>query len=188
MPDTVIVDIDNTLWDFTSVLYERMKEVSPTVSPPSEWRVFDFWQSYFSMRAFYSFITGIHRDQDLFPPYPDARAFLEGLREQGFRITIASHREKGTLDPTIRWLDKNHLPFDEVHLSNDKSVLFNDCWAIVDDSPSTLQKAKLAGIIRTGLRFPWNEQEDHPLFDSLHEILDYLIKKSHQDPLCPGAV
>jgi hypothetical protein len=53
-------------------------------------------------------------------------------------------------------------------------VLFNDLCAIVDDSPSVLDKAKAAGIIRVGLRCPWNEKTNHPLFDTLPEILVYL--------------
>ena len=31
----VIVDIDNTLWDLASVLYERMRKVNPALVPPS---------------------------------------------------------------------------------------------------------------------------------------------------------
>jgi hypothetical protein len=68
----------------------------------------------------------------------------------------------------------HNLAYDEIHLSNDKSVLFNDLCAIVDDSPSVLDKAKAAGIIRVGLRCPWNEDIDHPLFDTLLEVLNYL--------------
>ncbi len=39
----------------------------------------------------------------------------------------------------------NNLVYDEIHLSNDKSVLFNDLSAVVDDSPSVLDKAKASG-------------------------------------------
>jgi hypothetical protein len=66
------------------------------------------------------------------------------------------------------------LVHDEVHLSNDKSVLFDGSWAIVDDSPVTLGKAARAGIIRVGLRNPWNEWTDHPLFNNLFEILNFI--------------
>jgi hypothetical protein len=69
------------------------------------------------------------------------------------------------------------LVHDEVHLSNDKSVLFDGSWAIVDDSPVTLGKAARAGIIRVGLRNPWNEWTDHPLFSNLFEILNFIDGK-----------
>ena len=116
-------------------------------------------------------------EQDRFQPYNEARGFLGRLKENGFYIVIASHRERETLPATRRWLEKNALPFDEIHLSYDKSVLFDWCWAIIDDSPVTLDKARSAGIIRAGLKNPWNERENHPLFASLHEIYDYLQTK-----------
>jgi hypothetical protein len=53
-------------------------------------------------------------------------------------------------------------------------VLFDSCLAIVDDSPVTLEKAAQAGILRAGLREPWNAGSGHPLFWSLFEILKYL--------------
>jgi hypothetical protein len=92
----------------------------------------------------------------------------------GFYIIIASHRETGTFEPTERWLRMHNLTHDEIHLSNDKSVLFSDLYAIVDDSPSVLDKAKEARVVRVGLRCPWNKDTDHPLFDTLPEILTYI--------------
>jgi len=53
-------------------------------------------------------------------------------------------------------------------------VLFPESWAIIDDSPITLEKAARAGIIRTGLLNPWNENSGHPLFNNLLEVLGYL--------------
>ena len=173
----IIVDIDNTLWDFASVLYERMKKVKSTVILPSEWDDFDFWKSYMSARTFYSIIKSIHVDQERFIPFPDAQLFLTSLKELDIHIIIASHREKGTLTATVNWLKKNDLVFDEIHLSYDKTVLFDDCWAVVDDSPFTLEKAARAGITATGLKMPWNEKEEYPLFHNLPEVLQHLKKQ-----------
>ena len=96
------------------------------------------------------------------------------MKERGFYIFIASHRETNTYAATVKWLRQNGLFFDEVHLSYDKSVLFSDSWGIVDDSPITLDKAAKAGIIRAGLSNPWNINSAHPLFDNLFEVLNYL--------------
>jgi FMN phosphatase YigB (HAD superfamily) len=63
---------------------------------------------------------------------------------------------------------------DEVHLMHDKSVLFHKSWAIIDDSPVTLEKAAQAGILHAGLLTPWNANTSHPLFKTLPEILEYL--------------
>jgi hypothetical protein len=104
----------------------------------------------------------------------NAEVFLSALREMGFYIIVASHRRQDAFGPTARWLEKNHLVHDELHLSTDKTVLFTDCWGVVDDNPDILAKAKDAGIVRAGLRNPWNEGWGHPLFDDLNQVLTYL--------------
>jgi hypothetical protein len=112
--------------------------------------------------------------QDQHLPYPESKHFLEALKERGFYIVIASHREKKTYAVTMKWLKQNGLLFDEIHLSHDKSVLFPYSWGLVDDSPGTLDKAASAGIIRTGLLNPWNVDSAHPLFGNLFEVLNYI--------------
>jgi hypothetical protein len=170
----IIIDIDNTLWDFAPVLYARLNDAYPGFPDPSQWHSWSFWKGLISPEKLYRFIRDVHMEQDSFQPYNDARIFLEKLRKKGFYIVIASHREKDTFPSTLRWLKKNALPFDEIHLSYDKSVLFDRSWAIIDDSPVTLEKARSAGIVRAGLKNPWNEHEDHPLFLDLEQIYDYL--------------
>ena len=170
----IIVDIDNTLWDFAPILYERLNGIDSSFPNPSQWRSWSFWNGLISPEKLYRIIRDVHMEQDVFEPYDDARIFLERLRKNGFYIVIASHREKETFASTRKWLEKNALPFDEIHLSYDKSVLFDECWGIIDDSPVTLDKARSAGIVRAGLKNPWNEGEDHPLFNNLDEIYDYL--------------
>ncbi len=113
-------------------------------------------------------------DQEQFIPYPDARKFLFSLKELDLHVIIASHREKEALGVTVAWLNQNDLIFDELHLSNDKTVLFNDCWAIVDDSQFTLEKAAKTGIVVTGLKMPWNKDTSYPLFNNLMEVFQYL--------------
>ncbi len=70
--------------------------------------------------------------------------------------------------------------FDELHVSSDKTVLFDEtCHIVVDDSTHTLEKAAKKGIIATGLSFPWNRAYKNngvKLFKSLNEILNYILK------------
>ena len=170
----IAVDIDNILWDFSPVFWERLKKINPEIIPPTTWNVWDFWHKYVTTKQLYGAIKEIHLEQEKFKSFDDAPHFLSSLRDMGFYIIIASHREQGTFDPTRRWLSMNKLVYDEIHLSNDKSVLFHDLCAVVDDSPSVLDKAKAAGIVRVGLCRPWNKDTNHPLFDTLPEILAYL--------------
>lgn len=170
----IIVDIDNTLWDLAPVFYEKIRAACPDIPNPTHWRIWDFWKTYIPDQKLYGILQEIHSRQDLFEPYDDSESFLKTLREAGFYIIIASHREKATFDATMRWLEKHDLAYDEIHLSYDKTVLFDESWAIIDDSPGTLDKAREAGIVRAGLRNPWNEDKEHPLFDNLMEVLAYL--------------
>lgn len=173
----IAVDIDNILWDFSPVFWERLQKINPKIIPPAIWNEWDFWHNYVTTKQLYGTIREIHLEQENFQPFEDSGPFLMALKERGLYIIIASHREHGTLGPTERWLKMHNLPYDEIHLSNDKSVLFRDLLAIIDDSPLVLDKARAAGIIRAGLRCPWNTNSDHPLFDSLPEILAYLDKE-----------
>ena len=178
----IIVDIDNTLWDLGPVLFEELEKYNADLPPPTNWYQWDFWKGFVSEKILYSVLRNIHLRQDAFEPYPDVAQFLLHLKQKGFYIIIASHREKGTFDATEKWLRTNNLSFDEVHLSYDKTVLFRECWAVVDDSPATLDKAKEAGIVRVGLKNPWNKDMEHPLFDNLNEVLNYLQSRCALNP------
>ncbi len=175
--EKIIVDIDNTLWNLAPVLYERMREASPELPPAPEWRTWDLWRLYVKPKTIYAILDAIHMEQESFPPFDDAGEFLVTLKEMGFYIVVASHRRHDALDPTGKWFRKNNLVYDEIRLSYDKTVLFHGSWGVIDDSPEILRKAREAGIVRAGLRNPWNEREDHPLFDNLKQISEYLRKQ-----------
>jgi len=85
-----------------------------------------------------------------------------------------------------RWLVKHDLTFDELHLLDDKSVLFeHDCHVVVDDAPYILQKAAEKGLKASGLSFPWNRQNGnngYRLFHSHKQILKYILNGNKRDP------
>jgi hypothetical protein len=172
--EKIIVDIDNTLWDLAPVFYSRMREESPDLPPATHWREWDFKGSPITPKVVYAILDRIHMEQDTFAPFPDAAEFLRSLKEMGFSIIVASHRRQDALGPTERWLRQNDLVYDEIYLSHDKTVLFHDSWGVIDDSLQTLNRARDAGIVRAGLLNPWNEGQDHPLFDNLTAITGYL--------------
>jgi FMN phosphatase YigB (HAD superfamily) len=173
----IIVDIDNTLWHLAPELWEALKKVNPEMPPPAEWDSRRSIERFMPIKEFFRALKGIHMQQEIYPPFPDAEYFLAQLKERGFHIIIASHRSPDTYEPTVNWMKKNRLAHDEIHLSYDKSVLFPDSIALVDDSPINLSKAAEAGILGTGLLFPWNENSGFPLFKTLFEVLEYLESK-----------
>ena len=72
----IIVDIDNTLWRLAPVLYDRMREACPGVPPVGEEPARAFLRSNIEPKTIYTILDAIHMEQDMFPPYDDAAAFL----------------------------------------------------------------------------------------------------------------
>ena len=183
MSKIAIIDIDNTLWQFSDALFQELKKINEHFPTPDHWSVFDIWEGYCSEADFFTVITKIHcrQDSDQYQPYPESQHFLRSLKEHDFHITLASHRIPATRQPTERWLARHRLPYDELHLSLDKTVLFDHADVVVDDAPPTLQKALECGALGAGLVFPWNIAyggNGFGLFQNLMEVLDYILKST----------
>jgi FMN phosphatase YigB (HAD superfamily) len=156
---------------------KELRKAVPRMPPPALWGTRQALERYVSIEEFFRVLRIIHMQQEKYTPFPESRYFLGSLKERGFYVVIASHRSPDTYHPTVKWMKKFGLLFDEVHLSYDKSVLFAGALALVDDSPMNLDKAVRAGILGTGLLYPWNEKSVHPLFGNLIEVLEYLDSK-----------
>ncbi len=180
MKRTAVIDIDNTLWQFCDALYGELTKGRPDFPPVERWIDAEFWKPFCSTKTFLATIDRINSDQnnDRFLPYPEARPFLETLRKEGFRIIIASHRRPETRSVTEAWLRRHGLVHDELHLSFDKTVLFDKAAAVVDDAPATLEQAAACGARAAGLLFPWNKayvNNGFMLFPNLDQVLPYLL-------------
>jgi hypothetical protein len=176
-----IIDIDNTLWQFSDAFYLKLKKINKNFPTPDHWCRYDIWEGYCSIEDFIVAINSIHnnQDDDQYQPYPESQDFLSSLKDHGFHIILASHRVPTTKHPTERWLNRHRLPYDELHLSLNKTVLFPKADVVVDDSPLTLEKAIECGALGAGLLFPWNKayvSNGFRLFQNLDEVLDYIIK------------
>ncbi len=181
MNRTAIIDIDNTLWQFSDAFYLELKKVNGDFPTPDRWTGPGIWEGYCSKTDFTAAINAIQRNQDSdrYRPYPESKGFLASLREKGFHVIIASHRSPATREPTERWLARHGLPYDDLHLSADKTVLFPEADVVVDDAPPLLKKAVECGALGAGLLFPWNRAYDgngFVLFDNLDAVLDYILK------------
>ena len=178
---TAIIDIDNTLWQFSDAFYLELEKLNENFPTPDQWTTFDIWEGYCTEVDFIAAINTIHQHQDdeRYQPYPESHNFLTSLKENGFYIILASHRVPATRPPTERWLARHRLPYDELHLSLDKTVLFPKADVVVDDAPPALEKAIESGALGAGLLFPWNKAyagNGFVLFSSLNEVLGYILK------------
>jgi hypothetical protein len=179
-----VIDIDNTLWHFCDILYKRLKKINKTLPGPNNWTEWDFWEEYCSKEEFIKAINEIHLDQDnkKHVPYSESRDFLRTLKEHNFYIVIASHRTPESIEQTHRWLVKHDLIFDELYLSHDKTVLFEEeCHMVVDDAPYILEKAAEKGLKASGLSFRWNKHNGnngYKLFNNFAEVSRYILTHS----------
>lgn len=179
MKKTAVIDIDNTLWQFCDAFYTELKKINSAFPLVEQWTTWDFFRPFCSEEQFLGAVDAVHvrQDSEEFRPYPEAPGFLGSLKEQGYRVIIASHRRTEMREPTERWLKRHGLAFDELHLSFDKSVLFKDAAVVVDDAPQTLEKAVANRAIGAGLLFPWNRAfagNGFGLFGDLNEVLAYI--------------
>jgi len=176
-----IVDIDNTLWHFCDAFYEQLRKLNKNFPTPDRWTNWDLWEGYCSEDDFYAAVNVIHsqQDRDDYLPYPEAQDFLSKLKERGYHITIASHRSPDYKRQTGKWLEKHGLLYDELHLSFNKTLLFDkSIHVVVDDSPHVLEKAAKNCVMATGLLFPWNQacsDNGFRLFSNLNEILGHIL-------------
>lgn len=183
MAKTAIIDIDNTLWQFCDALYEELRKVNKDFPTTDNWTHWDLWEGYCTEEDFFRAVNQIHaqQDSDRYQPYPEAKGFLSTLKENGYHITIASHRSPDHIKQTERWLATHRLIYDELHLSFDKTTLFDRCrCVVVDDSPIVLEKALESGAMATGLLFPWNRaysDNGFGLFDNLNEVLKHILDR-----------
>ena len=179
---TAVIDIDNTLWQFCDAFYAELKKVNSAFPAVEKWDTWNFFVGYCTEEQFLAAVDAVHirQDSDEHVPYPEAKGFLRSLKEQGYRIVIASHRRKEMLGPTERWLRKHELVYDDLHLSFDKTVLFPTAAVVVDDAPQALEKAVAHKAVSAGLLFPWNRNyvgNGFGLLKNLDEVLEYIGKK-----------
>jgi hypothetical protein len=171
----VIIDVDSTLWDFATTLYYEITKEVPVFPTPDKWDKWAFYKGYLTDSKFYEIVDCVHSNQLNYPPFMTAKLMLETIRRRA-DIVIATHRNQKHKVALLEWLDKYQLPYNELHVSKDKTVLFNDVDLVIDDYAETLKKARDSGVIGIGLRYPWNDKQGLTLFDTQLEMISWLRK------------
>jgi len=168
-----MVDVDNTLFDFATPLYEMFKKDGMDIPRVSEWNIWDYFYPYYmTSKIAHEYFNEVHSHQLEYEPFEDARVFLENLIKDR-AVVIVSHRRPHQCAELRKWLNENNLPYDMVECSDDKTKMFNRAVfdVVIDDCPMTLTAAHNAGIAAYGLSRPWNVGcKDGILLPTLTEI------------------
>ena len=87
---------------------------------------------------------------------PGARSALAVLQQQ-FRIVIITARRPSARLQTLDWLYSHGLPFDELHLTDEKTGVADNLIFAVDDHPEHVQSYVKQGIKVFIMDQPWNQ-------------------------------
>lgn len=173
----VIVDIDNTLWDFSGELYRRLSRINSKVPQPCDWSEYSYYEKFIDAKTCWGIIYDI-QGASRFDAYPGARELMNSLWESEHEIIVATNRHPRYKMATQTLLMNNNLVYHSLHLSNDKSTLFDESIGLViDDSPHVIDKAKSHNIPVIGLKQAYNVNSGVPLFDDLHALIKHLEER-----------
>lgn len=180
----VMVDVDSTLYDFTTPEFMALKTVNPDIPNPAQIAEWNWYKPYFTDDQYFEAVNYVHLHQAEFPPFEGAKELLETLLKR-YNVMIATHRLP-TYSAELRdWLEKYELPCTDIYCdTKTKLGCFEYAWYeyIIDDCPATLLRAPHHGVRGLSIRYPWNKHLDGErsiyLFDNLIEINQFFKGKA----------
>lgn len=176
---TVIIDIDSTLVEFSELLYQEIVRLGYKCPPTYAW--YEWATPHKAVnndKLFYQLVNNVHRNLCNLKPFPLASELMQWLHER-YYVIVATHRNNEFIPSVHEWLSMNDLPHDLVHVSNDKTKLFESAEHIefiFDDCPMTSSKAAQKGIQTYQLWYPYNRGCAMTFYNIGH-FLGYLMKK-----------
>ena len=177
-----VIDVDETLWSFSSVLYDTVTALGMKFPPRNEWVRWNIFWDYATKEEMLPIFEAIHAHQCNFKPYKNARSFLEYMHEN-YYVVIASHRNPKLKTELEKWLKQNDLPYDDIYTGYDKTTLFhlNDLKIVVDDRDETLNFARMCGKNAYGLKRPWNIHSELNIYDLLSVSYTHLTLPTNRE-------
>lgn len=152
MTKTIMVDIDNTIADYTNGLRDYIRECGRGEEdyPCPEPTAYDFtlaggWPFSGDAKAFTWWHTravadGLYSKEE---PYEGAVDALDQLHDAGWNIIMATSRADDWRGESQRWLHRNGFRFDGYYCG-DKTLLTPD--VLIDDRPVTLEAMAVKGV------------------------------------------
>lgn len=152
MTKTIMVDIDNTIADYTNGLRDYIRECGrgeedyPCPEPTAyDFTLTDGWPFSGNPKAFTWWHTravadGLYSREE---PYAGAAEALNQLHDAGWNVIMATSRADDWRGESQRWLHRNGFQFDGYY-NGDKTLLTPD--VLIDDRPVTLEAMTAKGV------------------------------------------
>ena len=154
----IAIDIDSTLhhyWDLFALLARRRFGVTLPYDEQVTWDVLPLRREQVA-----ALVAESHRPEHVLAaePYEGAVETVAAWHAAGHFIHITSHRSQAAHEPTVAWLERIGLPFDELYCSWDKVSRCTeiDIDLLIDDSPANIMRAQEEGIVAATIAHPWN--------------------------------
>lgn len=163
----LIIDCDDVLRDFVSGViktYNEQNKTNKTLEDITDWEI---TKNLTQIENFYDFVMKNQTEILLFSePLPNAKETMQKFKEDGHKITIATHQFYGTEGQTLGWLYKNNIPYDNLCFIKDKYLLRGD--VMIDDKLSNLMKFAIHNrpSLSVVVDKPWNKEVKQPYISS----------------------
>jgi uncharacterized HAD superfamily protein len=154
----IAIDIDSTLhhyWSLFALLARKRFGVTLAYDEQVTWEIGQLRPEQVS-----ALVAESHRPEHILAaePYAGAVDTVAAWHHAGHFIHVTSHRAREAHDPTVAWLERVGMPFDEVHCSWDKIARCSEIEIdlLIDDSPVNILRAQEQGIVPATIVHPWN--------------------------------
>lgn len=140
-----ILDIDDTLVDFSGIMYKNLKKYYPNIKfpYPSDWR-WDTIKKIIGSKEFDEMIDITIEECNNGVPFPEVSEYTNILYDLGYEIVVLTHRKFSAYEGTKRFLLNNNIKYHELIVTHVPKIEFidDDTVFIVDDAPHTLKDIK----------------------------------------------
>lgn len=152
-----VIDIDNTLFCMAELWYKELIKVNSSCPFPGE-GVWEFYKGYLTEEEFAATVKAVHLKQHEYDVFENANLLTRMLKERGYEVIIASHRDPDTTASTMKWLDKHNIYYDELYTGFNKLFLLDEPTEIfIDDCPLSQEEAVKKGIKTFSIMYPYNK-------------------------------
>ncbi|MEM5877407.1 MAG: hypothetical protein QXF12_00860 [Candidatus Aenigmatarchaeota archaeon] len=140
-----ILDIDDTMVDFSGKMYRNLKKYyfDRKIPYPSDWR-WNTIRKIIGNKEFDKMIDITIEECNNGEPFPEVPEYTNVLHDLGYEIVVLTHRRFSAYDGTKNFLIRNDIKHNELIVTHMPKINFVDdnTSFIVDDAPHTLKDFK----------------------------------------------